>query len=133
MPHIEVDNQTAFAIQLAADTAAISPGEVIRRLIERSRPAAFSTAATVDEGLDGGLEIHAIYDGHRTNAVYELASRRVTITDGPLAGKSFKSPSGAAIAVVSRFRPDVNPNRNGWSFWTVTGTGELLQSVRHPH
>jgi hypothetical protein len=84
---------------------------------------------TESDELDS-VTIHAVYEGHRTRGVYEPATRRVTIVDGPLAARSFKSPSGAAIAVVSHYRPGVNPNRNGWSFWTVTDSGDLLQSLR---
>ena len=35
-----------------------------------------------------------------------------------------------AIAVVTGLHPEVNPNRNGWSFWTITATGKRLQSIR---
>jgi hypothetical protein len=129
MATIEIDDQTATAIRLAADTADITPGEVIRRLVDRSRPSsgAMKTQAAESEKVP----IHAVYEGHRTAGTYEVATHRVTITDGPLTSRSFKSPSGAAIAVVTHYQPGVNPNRNGWTFWTVTNSGDLLQSLRH--
>lgn len=127
MPTIEVDDQTASALRLAADTAGISEGEVVRRLIERHRP---QEEATAHRAGSATVAVHAVYEGHRTAATYEPATHRVTITEGPLAGRSYKSPSGAAIAVVTHYRPSVNPNRNGWTFWTVTSSGELLQTLR---
>lgn len=127
MPKIEVDDQTASALRLAADTAGISEGEVVRRLIERHRPEAESRG---DRAAVATVAVFALYEGHRTTATYEPATHRVTITEGPLAGKSYKSPSGAAIAVVTHYRPSVNPNRNGWTFWTVSSSGELLQTLR---
>ncbi|MGW5863200.1 GmrSD restriction endonuclease domain-containing protein [Streptomyces sp. NPDC055239] len=76
-----------------------------------------------------GIEIHASYEGQRTQAYYDPSSRSVTIPSGPGRGEH-ESPSGAAVAVVRARNPQVNPNRNGWSFWTVTATGNLLQSIR---
>lgn len=76
-----------------------------------------------------GVEIHAIYEGRRVNSYYDPSSRTVTIPSGPGRGE-YESPSGAAVAVVRALNPHVNPNRNGWSFWTVTATGNLLQSIR---
>jgi hypothetical protein len=76
-----------------------------------------------------GVEIHAVYEGRRTNAYYDPSSRRVTIPSGPGCGE-YETPSGAAVAVVRALNPPVNPNRNGWSFWIVTATGQLLQSIR---
>lgn len=76
-----------------------------------------------------GVEIHAIYEGRRTSAYYDPSSRTVTIPSGPGRGE-YESPSGAAVAVVQALNPRVNPNRNGWSFWTVTATGQLLQTIR---
>ncbi|MEU6178905.1 GmrSD restriction endonuclease domain-containing protein [Streptomyces coeruleorubidus] len=76
-----------------------------------------------------GVEIHSIYEGRRVDAYYDPSSRVVRISSGPGRGE-YESPSGAAVAVVHALNPHVNPNRNGWSFWTVTATGQLLQSIR---
>ncbi|MFY1578933.1 hypothetical protein ACN26Z_29005 [Verrucosispora sp. WMMD703] len=48
-------------------------------------------------------------------------------------GKTFRTPSEAARAVVSALRPGVSPQRNGWTFWTITETGQPLQTVRHTY
>jgi hypothetical protein len=76
-----------------------------------------------------GIEIHAIYESRRVNAYYDPSSRAVSIPSGPGRGE-YDTPSGAAVGVVKALNPHVNPNRNGWSFWTVTATGNLLQSIR---
>jgi hypothetical protein len=76
-----------------------------------------------------GIEIHAIYESRRVNAYYDPSSRAVSIPSGPGRGE-YDTPSGAAFGVVKALNPHVNPNRNGWSFWTVTATGNLLQSIR---
>ncbi|WP_327712488.1 hypothetical protein OG912_33095 [Streptomyces sp. NBC_00464] len=76
-----------------------------------------------------GIELHAVYEGRRTTAYYDPPSHTVTIPSGPGRGV-YESPSGAAVAMVRALNPHVNPNRNGWSFWTVTTTGALLQSIR---
>ncbi|MFJ3982213.1 GmrSD restriction endonuclease domain-containing protein [Streptomyces fungicidicus] len=76
-----------------------------------------------------GVEIHAVYEGRRVDAYYDPLSRVVRIPSGPGRGE-YETPSGAAVAVVHALNPHVNPNRNGWNFWTVTATGRLLQSIR---
>ncbi|GGS05471.1 MULTISPECIES: GmrSD restriction endonuclease domain-containing protein [Streptomyces] len=76
-----------------------------------------------------GVAIHAVYEGQRVDAYYDPLSRVVRIPSGPGRGE-YETPSGAAVAVVHVLNPHVNPNRNGWNFWTVTATGRLLQSIR---
>jgi hypothetical protein len=81
---------------------------------------------------DQGLLIYADYEGHRIPARF-IAPTRVEIIDGPLAGQSFKTPTGAARAVVRQYKPEINDNRNGWTFWWFTdesGARRSLQSIR---
>ncbi|MFD8200447.1 DUF262 domain-containing protein [Streptomyces sp. NPDC059701] len=86
--------------------------------------------AALDElRTEQGVEIHAIYESRRVNAFYDPSSRTVSIPSGPGRG-DYETPSGAAVGVVKAVNPHVNPNRNGWSFWTVSATGNLLQSIR---
>lgn len=77
------------------------------------------------------MPIHADYAGHRTRGVFVRGPGRIEITDGPLAGREFRTPSEAARAVVGEYKPEVNPHRNGWGFWAVSSTGAPLQSIRH--
>jgi len=55
-------------------------------------------------------------DIDRHLAVYDPATKAVSIISGTLQGKTYSTPSGAAVAVVSAHNPAINPNRNGWSF-----------------
>jgi hypothetical protein len=130
MVNIKVDTRTAQALDFAANIAGITPGEVVARLVKQNSlpPSDDKTALTAP---DGKVPIHADYEGFRNNALFDPATERVDFVEGPLAGQSFKSPSGAAVAVVKHHNPDVDPNRNGWSFWTVSETGEWLQSLRN--
>jgi hypothetical protein len=124
---VEVDDTTKRTVSFAARMAEVSEGEIIRRLVN------VSALARVDpEPAQEGVEIYADYEGHRVQARY-FAPARVEIVDGPLAGQSFKTPTGAARAVVRLYNPSVNDNRNGWGFWqikNVTGSRVWLQSIR---
>lgn len=62
--------------------------------------------------------------------MYFPETKRVEITSGVLAHRSYKSPSGAAVGVVQAYNPSVNPNRNGWSFWFVADSDLALQTMR---
>jgi hypothetical protein len=54
----------------------------------------------------------------------------VDITNGVLNGRSYRSPSGAAIGVVQALNPEVHPNRNGWNFWFIAENGKTLATIR---
>ena len=126
MVKIEVDRSTARSLEFAASIAGVTAGEVVARLVaQSSMPKEAATGSA-----PGKIAIHADYEGIRSNALFDAETERVDFVEGPLAGKSFKSPSGAAVAVVKHYKPDVDPNRNGWGFWTVTETGEWLQALR---
>lgn len=124
MATIEVDENTMKALELAAHIAGTTPGGVVKRLVEAaSTPKPSNGSARVDVVAD--------YEGHRTRGKYDSTTHRVDITSGPLAGQSFKSPTGAARAIVHHYKPSVSSNRNGWSFWLLDdGSGEPLQSIR---
>jgi hypothetical protein len=76
------------------------------------------------------VEVYAEYQGQRVEALFDPATESITMSWAPLNGQVFGSPSGAAIAVVSELNPDVSPNRNGWTFWTVVSSGAPLGSIR---
>jgi hypothetical protein len=107
--------------------ADVIEGEIVRRLI-----GANSQETTEQDSRQAGVPIYADYEGHRNRALY-FAPARVEIIDGPLAGMSFKTPTGAARAVVRHYNPSVNDNRNGWGFWQLDNGGGprgWLQSIR---
>jgi hypothetical protein len=125
MPTVEIDEDTDRYLSFAARVAQISKGAVVARLVAGDRP----QAPSVEPG-DSRVAVHADYAGYRTAAMFVPGPARVEIVDGPLAGQVFRSPSEAARAVVSHYRPTVSAHRNGWSFWIVTATGLPLQAIR---
>jgi hypothetical protein len=129
MATIEVDDGIKRTVSFAARMANVTESEIVRRLITSSS----LTEEDPDPGRKG-VAIYASYEGHRIQALY-FAPARVEILDGPLKGQSFKSPTGAARAVVRHYNPSVNDNRNGWSFWQIDNGGGArvwLQSIRPP-
>ncbi|HEY0636431.1 MAG TPA: hypothetical protein VGD67_02185 [Pseudonocardiaceae bacterium] len=129
MPELQVSEAVHADLRLLAKAMGTDEDGVIRRLIEYFRSPAAEKSG--DRGMPPPeRRIHALYEGHRVEAAYHPPTQQVRILDGPLAGRTFRSPSGAAIAVVSHLKPDVHPNRNGWTFWTLTDSGHLLQSIR---
>jgi hypothetical protein len=127
MATIEVDDETNRFLEFASRVARISKGEVVARLVAADRlPGVLDPPSPVL-----GVPVHADYAGYRTRARYVPGPARIEITDGPLAGATFKSPTAAARAVVSHYRPTVSAHRNGWSFWTVTASQVPLQNLRY--
>jgi len=127
MASIEVDEAVKRTVSFAARMAGITEGEIVRRLI-----AAHALEAEEGDRQQEGVLIYADYEGNRTRARY-FPPARVEITDGPLKGRSFRSPTGAARAVVRHYNPGVNDNRNGWSFWQIDhggGPRVWLRSIR---
>ncbi|MER6025029.1 hypothetical protein [Streptomyces sp. NPDC001851] len=123
----EVDDGTFTKVNLLARAWNTSPANVVSKLMEHfERPEAVTQASA---SARPGVAVHALYDGVRVEGAYDPLTHALTITDGPGAG-SYRTPSGAASAVLQAVNPQVKPNRNGWSFWIVTETGRLLQSLR---
>lgn len=101
--------------------------QTVRRLLDE-----YTDGSTRPGRDEGGLEVpvHALYEGVRTEGVFHRVTGQLHITSGVLAGKIYRTPSGAAAAVVRTLNRDVHPNRNGWTFWIATGTGLMLQALR---
>lgn len=77
------------------------------------------------------MEVHGTYRNQRVTGVFDPGARRLTVTSGPVAGRSFKSPSAAVRAVIAAANPArVAAQSNGWRFWHVTATGERLDHYR---
>jgi hypothetical protein len=130
---IEVDEQTYRSLEFAARISNITSGEVVARLVKAASIPQTAAATPTTPGTRGKVAVYGDYEGHRTHGSYDRDTSRIDISSGPLAGQSFKTPTGAARAVVSHYKPDVSPNRNGWSFWVLDdGSGRFLQSIRHP-
>jgi hypothetical protein len=124
---IEVDPETDRYLEFAARIAKISKGEVIARLIGAEE----GPASRTPSGPALGVPIHADYEGRRTHALFVPGPGRVEIVDGPLTGKTYRTPSEAAREVVHSSKPDVSPHRNGWTFWTISASSVPLQTIRY--
>lgn len=130
MPTIDLDQSVYDAIDLAARITGMSHRQVVARLVQQSKAAPFPTV-TPPGANDQAIEIYVDYEGHRTTALFHQLTSRVDVVDGPLAGQSFKSPSSAARNVIAHYKPEVSPQRNGWTFWILgDGSGRFLQSIR---
>ncbi|MCD2463544.1 hypothetical protein MBT42_08230 [Streptomyces sp. MBT42] len=117
-------------VTLLARAWDVDGGGVVHRLLEYFESGAGGRDADAPVVSGGAVGVHARYDGHRIDAEFDPASESVTILAGPAEGR-YKSPSGAATAVLQAYNPGVAPHRNGWSFWVVDASGERLQSIRH--
>jgi hypothetical protein len=129
---VEVDENTLRSLEFAARVAGTTPGRVVARLVETaSKPWSNSGQPLEQSDVSTHLGVFADYQGHRTHGQYDRITGRIDIASGPLSGHSFKSPTGAARAVIRLYKPGINPNRNGWSFWMLDdGSGKPLQSIR---
>ncbi|WP_156755100.1 hypothetical protein [Actinokineospora pegani] len=133
MPSIQVSDSDLARLTLLARAWQTTESDVVRRLLDDfSRPSP-ATAEHPDAPPTSHVPIFALYQGHRIEAVYDRATKRVEITSGPLKGQAFKSPSGAAISAVQSINPTVHPNRNGWGFWFLRDGGKALNTIRYSH
>ena len=121
-----LDPTTHDRLRLVAAALGVSESEAVAELLRRLAEPSAATAAD-----PGKVPIHVVYKGTRIDAEYDRVTQGVTLLTEPLAGKSFTSPSRAAIEVIRLLNPSVNPNRNGWGFWTVDVTGGLLNTIRN--
>lgn len=131
---IEIASAVYADLRLLAQAWRVDEGGAVERLIAEFRSEALNTDLRPSGSTDGDpdwVKVHADYEGNRISGEYNLKTQAVRVTDGIRDRRTFKSPSGAAIGVVSELNPKVNPNRNGWTFWTVSSSGDTLQQLRH--
>jgi hypothetical protein len=126
---IEIDAETDEFLSVAARVAAISKGQVVAQLVALAKAEPNPTSPAVRSSA--AVTIHADYEGHRTSARYIRGPGRIEILDGPLADTSYKTPSEAAREVVKLYNPSVTANRNGWTFWSISESGDPLQTIRY--
>ena len=128
MESIDIDTGTLRDLTLIANAAGVTHGEAVALLIDRFWRSTNPAPAAVSSGT--GVTVHATYQGRRIEGEFDPATASLTVTSAPLPGKWFRSPSGAAKAVVAAIKPGVTPNRSGYDFWFVTSTGRTLGSIR---
>jgi hypothetical protein len=128
MPEITVSPETYHQITLLASWEGTSKGEVVARLLSRL-PTQGGDDITADSSIE--VAVYKVYERHRVEGRFDPSAKTLTITTEPWSGEVFNRPSSAAISVVEHFKPDSNPNRNGWDFWRVTATDEPLSTLRN--
>ncbi|MFE2454577.1 hypothetical protein [[Kitasatospora] papulosa] len=121
---IELSDTTHNQVALLALAWGVSQSEAVQRLVDH-----FQHTSSPRKSEEGLIHVHALYEGVRVEGVYDPTAESVTVTGGPAQGR-YKSPSGAAAAVLRAQNPKVSASRNGWSFWVITDTGSLLQTMR---
>jgi hypothetical protein len=129
MPSISVSPSTYSHITLLSSAWSVPDDQVVARLLEAfqdGRRGEQPNQRNPDE-----LLVSASYAGVNVNGIFHLSSGRLEVLDGPVAGRSFKTPSGAACAVVQVLNPRINPNRNGWTFWRDEEGDTLLVHRRY--
>jgi len=126
---LEVADDVHEQVALLARAWNTSASDVLRRLLAEFRGTEVQPAAATT--VSDEEPVYVIYGGTRTDGLFNRVNQSLKITSGPLTGRVFSRPSGAAVALVQMHSPEVNPNRNGWSFWTVSRTGERLQTIRY--
>jgi hypothetical protein len=125
---IQVDSMTFRDLSLIAKAAGMTHSQAVAFLIEDFHRTSGSMDTT--RATSSGVPVHATYQGQRVEGVFDPDTGGLTVTSAPLQGKWFRSPSGAAKAVVASLKPGVTPNRSGYDFWFVTSTGKTLASIR---
>ncbi|MFH8839373.1 hypothetical protein [Streptomyces sp. NPDC017868] len=127
----KISKEDAAKVTLLKRAWGVDEGGVLHRLLEHFESGTGGATASAPVAATGTVAVYARYDGNRIDGEYDPASQSVTILSGPAEGR-YKSPSGAATAVLQAYNPGVAPHRNGWSFWVVDSSGARLQSLRGP-
>jgi len=123
---IKLGEVASMKVSLLARAWGVGEEEVVLRLLEHFENSEQRPPAGLPRGL---VAVHAFYAGHKVSGEYDPESQSLVIPSGPAQGR-YKTPSGAATAVLRAYNPDVAPHRNGWSFWVVEESGARLQSLR---
>jgi hypothetical protein len=127
MGRIDLDDETYALVRFAAQAFEVSESEVVARAVRRLSSDPEPSASDPWEPVD----LYAEYEGHRVEATYLPATRRLTVTSPPVAGETFTTPSAAARAVVLGLNPDRSAAQtNGWRFWRVAATHQRLDVLR---
>lgn len=128
MARIELDEETHALVRFAAQAFGVSEAEVVSRAVSRLKTDP-QPPPEVDPWTP--VDIYGEYEGQRVDGKYLLATRRLTVTSGALADRTFTTPSAAAREVIAA----LNPARgsvptNGWRFWRLADTHQRLEVLR---
>lgn len=132
MPTLTVSTRTYDRITDLASAWGISEDAAIVHLIDVWKGASTSSRDERDE--EDQVRVHVVYLGERAEGIYHPSTGLIDIISGSAPRATGLKPSPAAGEVIravnrAKGRPG-SGSRNGWYFWIVTATGELLQSIR---
>ncbi|WP_433316910.1 DUF4357 domain-containing protein [Micromonospora chersina] len=133
MKQIDVSDETYDRLRFAAQVFGVSITEVVERMVQPHRAAgAESASPEPPEAAEQARQVpvHVVYQNTRVQGLFEPDTNLLKITTGDLAGRTYSSPSSAAIAVVEKMNPGrAFPQTNGRTFWVVDSTGKTLRSI----
>lgn len=123
--HIRLQPEIHQQVELLARALGITTSETIAHLLHLyAQPAPETPAPT-----NTHIPVYAIYQRSRIEGKFDRSTGALHIPTGPGAGQ-YKTPSGAARAVITSLRPQVSPIRTGWTFWRLAETGAYLAVLR---
>ncbi|HVF05311.1 MAG TPA: hypothetical protein VNA20_10750 [Frankiaceae bacterium] len=123
---VHLDDETHAMVSFAAEVSGLSESEILASAVRR-----YAELRGHDADPWSPVDVYAQYDGQRVEGQYLPATRRLTVTTGPITGAAFSSPSAAARAVVNALKPDrADTPTNGWKFWRLVDTNERLDVLR---
>ncbi|MER6190202.1 hypothetical protein [Streptomyces cyaneofuscatus] len=123
--HIHVEPEIHQQVELLARALGMTTSETIAHLLHLyAQPASETPART-----NTLTPVYAIYQRKRVEGHFDRSTGALSIPAGPGAGQ-YKTPSGAARAVITALHPQVSPVRTGWAFWRLAETGAYLAVLR---
>jgi hypothetical protein len=156
MPAVEIDQSTYDKLEFTARLLGEDIGAVIKLVVDRTRvgegvrrrePAETERAEAMSDqqaapratvgrargdwtGPSTWMPVHRRFKGELVEGSFNPATKELKVNTAPWNGKTFTSPTAAAVEVVRRISgPDVTPSTNGRTFWIITETGYNLHSV----
>ncbi|HEU0130974.1 MAG TPA: hypothetical protein VFQ85_08295 [Mycobacteriales bacterium] len=124
---IVVDQATALAVRFAARLHGITDSQVVIRAVAQIGARGSGPAHRWEP-----VPVFCEYAGVRVDGTYLPATRRLVVNPGESTERSFRSPSGAARAVVEMLNPRRSHTQtNGWHFWRIADSGARLDTVRY--
>ncbi|MEU4174725.1 hypothetical protein [Streptomyces sp. NPDC026589] len=123
--HLRVEVDIHQQVTLLARALGITPSETIAHLLRLYAQPSPETPARPDMFTP----VYAIYQRRRIEGHFDRSTGALSIPAGPGAGQ-YKTPSGAARAVITALRPGISPIRTGWAFWRLAESGAHLEVLR---
>jgi len=128
---IQISDTTYEKLDFGARMAGLTIAELVDRLTS-SVEGSVSSATPPRSAEPEEVRVFVSYRGKRIDGLLDLETQRLRITDGSaaLAGRTFRSPTKAAVEVVKLLNPDrERPETNGWRFWRDLETGQIIDRV----